>query len=134
MSALKQVIREAENDGAVVVRPLKERQGRCFEFALLSIVAMWELGMHDAVLVHGVITGYRRDRIESGHELRLAHAWVERGDMVYEPTADVVLPLADYYRDIDAVAERRYSAEDAILCRLMFSTVGPWHKTAGVFT
>ena len=125
---------EAENEGAVIVRPLKEREGRCFEFALLSLIEMWDAGMHDGALVHGVITGYHRDRVESGHELRLAHAWVERGDMLYEATADMIFPLADYYRMVDAVAERRYCAKEAMFNRIVCSTVGPWHETAGVFT
>jgi hypothetical protein len=121
-------------EGDVVVRALKERDGQCFKFALLSLVEMWDAGVRDATLVHGVITGYHRDHVEPGHEIRIAHAWLERSDMVYEPTADVIFPLADYYRCVDAVAERRYFAEEAMLNRFLFSTVGPWHLTAGVFT
>jgi hypothetical protein len=131
---LRKIIAEAENDDAVVVRPLKEREGQCFKFALLSLVEMWNVGLRDATIVHGVITGYHRDRVEAGYELRIAHAWLERGNVVYEATADMVIPLAVYYRDADAVAERRYSAEEAMLNSTLFSAFGPWHETAGIFT
>jgi hypothetical protein len=134
MNTLNNIIRMAETENLKLVGPLKEREGQCFKFALLSLLELWNEGIDDATLVHGVITGYHRDRKEAGHELRLAHAWLERGDMVYEATADVVLPLADFYQDIQAVAERRYSAEEAGTLSLMLSTFGPWHKTAGVFT
>lgn len=132
MSAVPKV---AETEGeTIIVRPLKEREGRCFYFALLSLLEMRDAGFNDAVLVHGVITGYHRDRMELGHEMRLAHGWLERGDMAYEATADVVFHLADYYEIAGAVAERRYSAEQAIANCQKFSTFGPWHETEGAFT
>lgn len=118
----------------VVVRPLPERAGRCFEFAFGALMAMREDGIRDATLVHGVITGYHRDRVEAGHEMRIAHAWVEQGDGLYEATADMWFHLDVYYRDAGAVVERRYSAEEAMLNRFLFSTVGPWHESAGIFT
>jgi hypothetical protein len=134
MRALKQVMRDAEIEGAVLVGPLKEREGQCFKFALLSLVQMWDEGVRDAALVHGVITGYHRDRKEAGHEVRLAHAWIERGNMVYEATADMIFPLAEFYRDVQAVAERRYFAVEAGTHSLLCGTFGPWHQTAGIFT
>jgi hypothetical protein len=133
-SPLRNIIAEAENDDAVVIRPLKEREGKCFKFAFLSLLEMREAEIIDITLVHGVVTGYHRDRVESGHELRIAHAWVERGDMIYEATADTVLPASAYYQYADAVAERRYTFEEARMLYLVHETFGPWHETAGVFT
>lgn len=136
MNALKQVIRDAENEGAPLIGPLKERAGRCFEFAFLALMAMRSDGIRDAHLVHGVVTGYHRDRIEAGHEVRMAHAWVEQGGDVYEATADLWVSLEAYYRSGEAAVERRYTAEEALFNCLAFPQFpfGLWHKTAGVFT
>jgi hypothetical protein len=133
-AAIKCVFNEAAKEGDVVIRALKERDGQCFKFALRGLLESYDAGMRDVTLVHGVITGYHRDRVEPGHELRIAHAWLERGDMLYDATVDMVFPLADYYQGVNALAERRYSAEEAMLSCMLFSTDGPWHETAGVFT
>ena len=122
-------------EGDVVIRALKERDGQCFKFALLSLVSLQEEGRDaNATLVHGVISGYHRDRIEPGHEIRIAHAWLEQDDWVFEATADIWIPSPDYYRMVDAAAERRYSYEQARAMCLLTSSIGPWHETAGVFT
>ena len=123
-----------DSNGNVVIRALKERDGQCFKFSLLGLIETYDAGMRDITLVHGVITGYHRDRVEPGHEMRIAHAWLERGDTVYDATVDVLFHKDDFYQMVAAVAERRYTAEEAMLNRFLFSTVGPWHKTAGVFT
>jgi len=132
-----QLIRRDEAREGVEVRNIRaipERNGKCFHFALSALIDAWNAGSRDTKLVHGVITGYHQNRVESGHELRIAHAWLERSDMVYEATMDVTFYLPDFYRCVDAVAERQYSYEEARAMCLISSRIGPWHETAGVFT
>jgi hypothetical protein len=70
-------------------------------------------------LVHGVIREW------------IGHAWLVRGDEVYDAVLDKFMSVEQYTDQERAVPERTYSAKEAarMICDAKYW--GPWHETHG---
>ncbi len=77
------------------------------------------LDRDDWALVHGLVDG-------APNSGRIAHAWVERDGIVYDPVLDRAMPLPDYQAQFAAVAVARYDKSSA--CRMVaeHGHSGPW--------
>jgi len=94
---------------------VRRRLGRCFELAgrgQQMVDPTW-------TLVHG--------RIAAVPGLLVAHAWLEKRGVVYDPVLDRLMPARQYARDQSAVIERRYSFWQAVKASHASGHWGPWH-------
>jgi hypothetical protein len=98
--------------------------GNCYQAAYSSIDTN-EIGE----LVHGVVTG--QGPIAG---VRMAHAWVEIGDLVFDTSTGVpvVMRREGYYELGEVRAEqcRRYTPAEARAHALRTRHFGPWHADA----
>lgn len=96
----------------------RSRQGRCFELA-----GKGQQRDPSWILVHGTIYGW------------IAHAWLEKDGTAYDAVIDRFVPVPQYEREFDAIAERRYGPREAAEAMLSGPqgrhTWGPWHESAG---
>ena len=91
------------------------RQGRCFELASRGL-----LDEHDGGgwrLVHGTVDS-------RGH--RIDHAWLVRGDEVYDPVLNRVFSVTEYEVRYEAQAAREYERIDALALGAGTGHSGPW--------
>lgn len=96
--------------GAPPVKDAHSRLHRCFELALTCAQEdpSW-------TLIHGVI------------HARIAHAWVRKGDWLYDPVKDISMSVVEYERICQAKEERAYTAKDASAMAWRTGHWGPWH-------
>lgn len=95
---------------------LKEEDtvGNCFFYAL-----MLAKSMPNCVLKHGFL--HRLDiNAENGEKILFAHAWVERGDFVYDTTSRQVFNRNFFYKTFDAKVYRTCHPNDLKSLRMFF--------------
>ena len=92
-------------------------KGRCFELAAKHLLddPSW-------TLVHGYA------QLVAAFPFRMAHAWLEKGSRVYDPTRteEPLMSLRRYRAKYRACAERRYRAREARKLLLTHEHFGPW--------
>ncbi len=96
-----------------VLSRIRKRQGRCYELAAKAILDSGD----EWVLIHGEANG------PGG---RSDHAWLQSGDMVYDPVADREIPLAVYLTKYGGNEHRRYTKMQAAKMVSDCSVWGPW--------
>jgi len=88
--------------------------GTCYQDAWRYVMRHVE---DHPVLAHGTIVGLRG---------RMNHAWVELPDgTVWDPSAQVPMPIEKYYSLVDPIVEDRYTADEAAHM-LSVGKHGPW--------
>jgi hypothetical protein len=96
-----------------------DRQGRCFELA-------WKHQNRDErfffgwTLVHGTVVS----RIGDGN--RIAHAWLQLDDTIYDPVFDRTFDRDSYTAEYQAEPITQYTPEEAIRAALAHAHFGPW--------
>jgi hypothetical protein len=100
----------------------RSRRGRCYELAFKGQIrdTSW-------ILVHGTVRG----RLRNGTIGRIGHAWLVKGQEVYDPVLDASTTAEEYANKYAAVEERRYTAEEMAKLVLSTNSRGPWHETNG---
>ena len=96
---------------AVRVRA-RNRRHRCYELAVRGVMLdpSW-------VLCHGL----KWTRVYGERQL-IAHAWLARGDLVYDPALDAMFDRTEY----TAAGERYYTAAQAASLMAASGVYGPW--------
>jgi hypothetical protein len=63
----------------------------------------------------------------TAYRWKLGHAWLQKGDWIYDPVADQCLTASEYEAIYEARAERTYAVKEA--AELVARTLhwGPWH-------
>lgn len=93
---------------------LCNRKGRCYELAFKSAEQA-----KDWSVVHGEVDG-------PPHIGRIGHAWLELGDMVYNPTDDRFYPCWLFRMKLYAVPIVSYTISTACAMAARFGHFGPW--------
>jgi len=98
--------------------------GNCYEDAVM--VAREKEGF---LIVHGFPT-LTRGSGQAPAGSQYGHAWLEKGDIVYDPLADKEIPKVLYYAfgQIDKEDVRKYNVREAVEMMLDFEHFGPWHE------
>ncbi len=96
---------------------MKDRLGKCYQLS-------WQYVTKNSSykLVHGYIT----DRVKTGRTID--HAWVEKGNEVYDPVMDKRYPKQAYYGLFGVEAEKVYNSKEALDLGSKYGHYGPWHK------
>jgi hypothetical protein len=81
------------------------------------------LPMEDGVLVHGMV---------GSGGMKIGHAWVEIGGKVFDGTKQEFYDKDDYYRQMNAEVEHRYTPAEVFRFMVRTKHYGPWEGTAGV--
>ncbi len=111
-------IRESIIEGRGKREGFDGRLGKCYELSYKFATSNM-----DWDLVHGYIT----DR--SGKTDRtIDHAWVERGNTVYDPVMDKEFDKRVYYGLFGVEVAERYKRDKVIDMALKKKTYGPWHR------
>lgn len=71
--------------------------------------------------MHGFITDRRTGRV-------IDHAWVERGNRVYDPVLDQTMDKKTHELMFHAEVSVVYSGDEAMKKAAEERTYGPWHK------
>ena len=77
----------------------------------------------DRTLVHGIVAGQGKLK-----GIRYGHAWIEHGDIVYDPSLDKRFPLVWYYAVGQIEYVVKYDFKEARTMILLEGTYGPWDK------
>ena len=93
--------------------------GQCFRNARRVAITEFPEGR----VIHGVVTGTGTDGVSSK---RIAHAWIEIGDEVIDPTAGIRVAKKQYYSQLQAVPEQTFSPDQAMVNALRTQNEGPW--------
>jgi hypothetical protein len=104
---------------SVHIRTRGDRSGRCYELAGRGIIYATDDAWR---LVHGTLRDPVRQRAE-----RYPHAWLERGDAVYDPVLDRPYEREDYYTRFNAVADRIFDKVQAAHMVHDFGHWGAWN-------
>ena len=101
-------------------RQFRDRHGRCFELAYLTIAddstdPEWRL-------VHGSVL-FRTDG-------RMGHAWLARGEFVYDPVLDRVFSWSLFRESHGAVERIAYTRTEAVRRASESRHSGPWVELA----
>jgi hypothetical protein len=103
------------------LRRIRKRDGRCFELAIK--VMEEEPGATGFTLAHGRFTRHPILPPE-----KAIHAWIEIDpNTIYDPVTDQIAEKKIYEDQFGAVAEARYSRDEAISKMIETGTYGPWH-------
>jgi|GEM_PF-2464315 len=97
----------------------QRRLGRCYELAGRKILS----GEPGYVLVHGHI----RDA-DNPDNPGVDHAWVEHGELVWEPALDEWLPKGYFYNQFTAEPRARYTQDAVRRSILREKQWGPWDE------
>jgi len=97
----------------------ESRTGRCYELA-----GRWQLQHDDdeALLVHGHIS----NRHSEVNYPELNHAWITKGDQVWEPTTDKWIDKGAFYALYHAQEYAVYTHEELLLKLARTQNWGPW--------
>jgi hypothetical protein len=93
----------------------RTRVGRCFELAYRGL---WQDESGKWQMVHGYVRGPWGYQIE--------HAWLLRGDEVYDPVHDEVFTAAEYSAKYAAEPVRLFSLEEAAAMASKAGHYGSW--------
>ena len=104
----------------------RRRHKRCYELSYHTLFDIHYAGNADGVtLVHGTV----KSPLDG---FPIGHAWLESEDEAYDAVAHQTMPIAQYYAEQGAVAERRYTVQEV---NKIFSRgvdhAGPWHEITG---
>jgi hypothetical protein len=96
--------------GAPLVKDASSRLHQCFPLAVMCLQKdpSWSM-------VHGVVYG------------GVAHAWLRKGEWIYDPVKDISMSVGEYERTHQAKAERSYTALEATSMSSRTGHWGPWH-------
>ena len=104
----------------------RRRRGRCYELSYHTLFDIQYAGNADGVtLVHGTVKSPLRG-------IPIGHAWLESEDEAYDAVTHKTMPIAQYYAEQGAVAERRYTLQE--MSKILLGGVkhfGPWHESKG---
>ena len=108
------------------LRPRK-RSGRCYELALKYLMASpdeegWHL-VHGDVNLCGLVDG------DATGSQRAGHAWLVRGDTVYDTTLDQTFSVTTYEQIMEAVRFAEYTKLEAAQEMSKSGHSGPWDDT-----
>jgi hypothetical protein len=97
---------------------IRKRDGRCFEIAYLSLMALpagtpWRL-------VHGVANGHPGQRI--------THAWLSLDGKVWDPVLDKFFGRDEYFARYGAEPVEEFSRSEAATRSLEHNHFGPWSE------
>lgn len=109
--------RRLPNLHGLKIRRYRNRQGRCFELAGNCLMDSDESS--DWRLVHGEIDNLNSSR-------RMTHAWLRRGDLVYDPVLNEFHHEPRYARAHNAVARATFSKSETAKMVLSQRHWGPW--------
>lgn len=93
----------------------KKKDGDCFQNVQDYVL---DNDSPTLIVVHGKVTN-KENKV-------LAHAWIEDGDIVLDPTTGIKTTKEKYYRALKAVPENKYNPMDAIKIRFKTGNYGPW--------
>lgn len=102
------------------MKRIKKGSGDCYEFACNKVVME---PLEPWTLVHGIVIGQGK---LAG--VKIGHAWLERGDRVYDPYVGW-FDLDDYYKIGQIEYVRRYTADEARQNAMTHRHYGPWDET-----
>lgn len=94
----------------------KYEEGNCFK----NVITWITRNDTDVIVVHGKVNDMNGRIID--------HAWLENGDRVIDPTVGVNVDKTKYYSITKAVAESKYTSEQALINALRVGNGGPWTK------
>ncbi len=77
-------------------------------------------GLKTDKVIHGQVTNVEGKTF--------AHAWIERGDKVVDPTTGAALSKDKYYELLKAKPESSYSSIEAVRNQIKAGHHGPWTK------
>lgn len=80
----------------------------------------------DSTLVHGTIWS-------PVLKTWMGHAWVEHGDVVYEPTTDKMIPGFVFNHLVIQKNLRKYTFTQTVKRAVETENYGPWEKESGVY-
>ena len=98
----------------------KSELGQCYQLAYQAITG----SMNDWTLVHGIATltgGPKRGK-------QFGHAWLEKGNQVYDPSTDQYVNKDKYYRVGQISYTKKYSFKEVLDKVLETGHYGPWDK------
>ena len=98
-------------------------EGECLRNAIRTADANKDLG---ARVIQGEIYMPRYGE-------KKMHSWVEIGDMVYDPTIDLLKPKSDFYKAFDATVTNDLASEEATLLAVRLNFSAP-HRAYSVYT
>jgi hypothetical protein len=93
----------------------KDRSGRCYELAGKGLL---NDDADEWTLVHGVL--------QTPNLGLMPHAWLERGDVAYDPVLDSIYTQDYYYTRWQAVVHARYSRVEMAKAVADSGKWGPW--------
>lgn len=120
---LQGTLSEARRSGGTPTPPDLAATGNCYEDAVHAL-----MNQRDWLLVHGRPTLRRPPFVEFGH------AWLEKGDKVYDPSTGYRGARAGYYMlgNIDHKNNLVYTFDEARQFLLASEHYGPWEGPDGV--
>ena len=99
------------------------RLGRCYELTGNKIMGdLFGKPDNNLILVHGHI----KNKIDPTLIPELDHAWIEKGNQVWEPISDKWWGKSAYYALFDATVEAKYTRDEALEKMRRFKHYGPW--------
>lgn len=96
----------------------RKRSGRCYELCLTAV-----LRYPDWRLVHGSVDAPNARGAVDG---RMAHAWMARGDVVYDQVLDKAFPRLQYLAAVNAAVDAVYTWKEVNDMLHRFRHWGPW--------
>jgi hypothetical protein len=98
------------NNPGLPIRRFRKRVGRCYELAYAYIRDSDDAS--DWMIIHGETA-----------QIPTGHAWLRRGETVYDPVLDQYLSVDEY----KATEHARYPKKEAIRLGIAQGHYGPWH-------
>jgi len=98
--------------------PIDKRLGRCYELSGKYVMHHdgWEL-------VHGLLV----NPFASGHP-KMEHAWVEKGNEVFDPVMHKIWPKDVYYSLFKVKVHKKFSQREVFQITDKTGNWGPWEK------
>lgn len=100
------VIKNAEEFRKAGVTSKKERETHCQQYAFENLMHSNGKG----ILHHGDVDGQK----SNGKMGKVNHAWVEYGDVVYDPVYDAYFSKDFFYSELNPITRKTYTREQAL--------------------
>jgi len=94
----------------------------CWKDASYKATTLPADAQKEKCLVHGTVRG------SPGGDLRVAHAWVEHGELVWEPQGDEWWPHGVWENMAEAITYASYTVQEAAGMIVERRSFGPWDK------